>query len=68
MKLEQNKKNLPFVNKFRVDMQAKHKSREWLNTPGIAENNFHISYIHTKLVAESLLHIVRNFFQLFVRF
>jgi hypothetical protein len=49
-------------------MQAKHKSREWLNTPGIAENNFHISYIHTKLVAESLLHIVRNFLQLFVRF
>jgi 2-keto-4-pentenoate hydratase/2-oxohepta-3-ene-1,7-dioic acid hydratase in catechol pathway len=28
MKLEQNKKNLPFVNKFRVDMQAKHK--QWL--------------------------------------
>lgn len=49
-------------------MQAEHKSREWLNTPGIAENDFHISNIHTELVAESFLHIVRNFLQLFVRF
>ena len=58
------KDNLPFVNQLGVDVQAENKSCEWFNTPGIAEDDLHIGDIHTKLVTESFLHIVRNFFQL----
>ncbi len=54
---------LPFVDEFRINLERPNEASEHLDGPRVAEHVFDIRDIHTKLIAEALLDIERDFSQ-----